>query len=83
MFDSLTQHSGICKTTGTENREVVGFQGLRCGEVLIIKGHMRIWRCDGTVLYLDDGGDYMPIYLLKFNQCTIQGRSLQYSLNYT
>lgn len=44
--------------------------GLRCGEVLVIQGHTGIWGYDGTVLYLDSGGDYMTIYFLKLNHCT-------------
>lgn len=31
---------------------------------------MGILGYDGTVLYLDSGGDYMTIYLLKLNNCT-------------
>ena len=38
----------------------------------MIKGHGGILGCDGPVLHLDCGGNYMIICLLKLNNCTLQ-----------
>lgn len=50
-----------------QNTEQCWLPGLRCREVLVIQEHMGIWGYDGTALYLDSGGDYMTMYLLKLN----------------
>lgn len=50
------------KSTGRENRPMVSGE-LRCGDELMIKGYGGISGCDGTILYIDCGSNYMTTYI--------------------